>query len=286
MLLNNGITNRFSCLTQGIIHSGLILLSISLEIRGIKGYSTLKCAPNLYLLIPRIGYLICVFDSVRDYYNSFDYRFSILIDNNSNWLEYDGFIINSECPIGLLSDIYNINGLNFCIKLVICSEGRDGKKTIKSISNGDCFFKKITNNIKLSQTLILGNCRKFQMLSEKEYKNLIGFIYSLSLTTEKYECIYKEIFGKVEEIYENARNIPVKIYIKNKAFLKSFSRNINNRPFKIKDILNELSSNINESYDNLSVIFHGIEIPIETPLICLLTSCPYIDGIIHLVLRI
>ncbi|KAK6589764.1 hypothetical protein RS030_1163 [Cryptosporidium xiaoi] len=286
MLLNNELTNNFSSLTQNVIHSGLVILSIHLEIRGAKGYSTLKCAPKLYLLVPRVGYLICVIDALQDYYNSFDSRFSMLIEKNHHWFECDGFKINSEYPIGLILDIHNKSGLQLCVSLVIVFEDKSGEKIERATFNEIDFVKKITNDIKLSQTLILGNCRKFQMLSERKYKYLIDLIYSLSVTTEKYESIYEEIFGKVEEIYNNARNVPVKIYIKNRIFLKSFSRNINNRPLTIRDVLNDISSNLNESYDDLLVIFHGIEIPIETPLVCLLVSCSYIDGMIHLVLRI
>lgn len=77
----------------------------------------------------------------------------------------------------------------------------------------------------------------------------------------------------------------MKIHINEETFLRSFKKDINNEPTKIIDILNYIASETSVNIDNVDVIFHGIVLPLNTPLIFLTTFCSYIDGIVQLVLR-
>lgn len=88
------IQDKLHDLTHKIIHSGLILVSIEISLRGENDYSRLTCAPKLYLIIPRIGYLLSLTDIIQDYYTSIDKEFLNLTENTFSWFEYNGLIIN------------------------------------------------------------------------------------------------------------------------------------------------------------------------------------------------
>ncbi|OII72027.1 uncharacterized protein cubi_01360 [Cryptosporidium ubiquitum] len=270
------LENKLHGLTHKIIHSGLILISIAIDFKEGSG-----C------------YLLSLTDAIQDYYTSIDSEFLNLIENTCSWFEYGGSIINSQYPIGLLFDKYckNNGGILFSIKLVFQnknSNSNNQKVAIfsekNSVFNND-LIKIITNNIKLSQTVMFGDCRKFQMLNKKDYDELFNSIFSLSRTTCEYETTINRLFGSTNEIYINTKNIPVKIHINNESFLRSFKKDINNRLIDIKDILNYFVSETNVALDSHDVIFHGTVLPLNTPLIFLTIFCSYVDGIVQLVLR-
>ncbi|KAL5369238.1 hypothetical protein CPHLJ_4g2034 [Cryptosporidium parvum] len=287
------IESKSHALTHKIIHSGLLLISISIDHGEESKFSKWKCAPKLYFIIPRIGYLLSLIDTIQDYYASIDKEFYNLIENTFSWFEYDGLVINSQFPVGILFDKYHKSNdsVSFNIKLVLQynNSNKNNRKAPffseeNSVFNNN-LIKIITNNIKLSQTVMFGDCRKLQMMNKKDYNELFDSIYSLSKTTGEYEKIIHRLFGSANEIYFNTKNIPVKIHVKNESFLRSFKKDINNQLIEIKDILNHFKFETNVSLDSNKVIFHGVALPLNTPLIFLTIFCPYIDGIVQLVIK-
>ncbi|KAH8583202.1 uncharacterized protein ELE39_002900 [Cryptosporidium sp. chipmunk genotype I] len=277
------LEDKLHDLTHKIVHSGLILISISTDFRGENESPSLKYAPKLYFIIPRIGYLLSLTDTIQDYYTSIDKEFFNLIENTFSWFEHDGVLFDKYYKSN--------NSVLFNIKLVLQhkNSNKNRQETFffsekNSVFNNN-LTKIITNNIKLSQTVMFGDCRKLQMLNKKDYNELFDSIFSLSRTTREYEKIIDRLFGTTNEIYLNTKNIPVKIHVKSESFLRSFKKDVDNQLIEIKDVLNYFTLETNVSLNSHEVIFHGIALPLNTPLIFLTIFCPYIDGIVQLVLR-
>ncbi|KAJ1610232.1 hypothetical protein OJ253_1272 [Cryptosporidium canis] len=192
-------------LSHKVVHSGVLLTSIDVDFRGGNDCSRILHAPKLCLVLPRIGYLLSLADTIQDYYSSIDKEFLKIIENNFSWFEFDGSIINSQFPVGLLFDKHckNHNSILFNIKLVL--QSKNGMRTTIHYDKGSIFnnnlTKIITNNIKLSQTIMFGDCRRFQKLSKREYQELINSIFSLSRTTGNYENVILRLFGPTQEMF-------------------------------------------------------------------------------------
>ncbi|KAF7459349.1 autophagy protein 5 [Cryptosporidium felis] len=286
------LDNELYCLTHKVIHSGLILVSITIDIRNGEEFPKLRSTRKSYFIVPRIGYLVALVEQIRDHYCSIDGEFIKLIENNSSWFEFNGSIINSEYPIGLLFDLYSENNESLIFKLNLvfhersnCREDLKNTRLFDYNYNYKRFTKVFTNNIKLSQTIMYGSCRKFQMLSKRQFEGLFHTVLSLSKTTNQYESMIEILFGSPREIFMNIINIPVKIHVQGQIFLRSFKKEVNGELFEIKGILYEISGEISVNYENIAVIFQGITLPLETPLIMLAIFCSYPDGIIQITLR-
>ncbi|GMT10029.1 hypothetical protein PFISCL1PPCAC_1326, partial [Pristionchus fissidentatus] len=225
-----------------------------------------------YAMLPRVSYFPLILPKVLNYFTSAceDLR----LDLDKLWLEYSRQPIKMYYPIGVLFDMMKTDDL---LPWTISVRTKDAPANCGNV-NKDALESIFMQSLKEADYLR----RKAEVITSmksEEHKQLWrGFTND---NFDEYWTVNKRLVDSSNP--EKIAHLPIRLY---KA--GSPMRQVPLSPFKspstpnlLSDVLESLDSSLNLSHH--SIISHGIDIPLHTPISWLAQNVSYPDNFVHLV---
>ena len=256
----------------------------------------------LYLMLPRQSYFPCFIDKIHRYYSTY-FRENLTDTNNATnlnnlWLEYESSPLKWHYPIGVLYDLHTSSNSSHSSQLpwpIIVHLSKFPEGEIIRFPDKESVEAHYMSTLKEADALkhkgqIIGDMQK------RDHKQLW-----LSLLQDRYEGFWNiniRLMSYTENI-QYFRYIPFRIYILDKPFIqKLFSPfDAENRPQTFYDLLSsalnheahcEQSANekkiLNTVIEDYTVIIHGIQPSLQTPVQWLSEHFSYPDNFLHICL--
>lgn len=240
---------------------------------------TMEQPEPFYLLLPRVSYLPIVTDKVTKHFQR-----AIKPDVNTNtvWFDFNGQPLKWHYPIGVLFDLYGSSKSlpwNITVhfedfpedELIHC----DGKEVVESYFMSAV---KEADSLKHKSQII-------NSMQKKDHKQLW-----LGLNNDKFEqfwSVNKRLMERSSD--ELFKNIPFRIHQRDAAFLQKLSRPVNDlgEQQTLKHLLMESLPKMfacDQDFEQMRIILHGIDAPLETPLQWLSEHLSHPDNFLHIVL--
>ncbi|KAI5710991.1 hypothetical protein M8J76_014510 [Diaphorina citri] len=229
-----------------------------------------------YLMVPRLSYFPLVLEKVKKHFVKFveaEYQ------DNEMWLDYNGTPLKWHYPIGLLYDLHvTDNQLPWNITVHF---DKFPANEILHCPSREAVESHFMSCIKEADVLkhrsqIVSNMQK------KEHNQLW-----LGLQNDKFDQFWV-INKKLMEPGEGGgfKHIPFRCYQGDLPFSQCLVKPITNEgnPKTLQNLFEEVYPKI--SIDKLSVLVHGIAIPLDTPLQWMSEHLSYPDNFLHIVVNV
>lgn len=257
----------------------------------------------LYLMLPRQSYFPCFIDKIHRYYSTY-FRENLTDTNNALnlnnlWLEYESSPLKWHYPIGVLYDLHASSNTSQSSHLpwqILVHLSKFPEGEIIRFPDKESVEAHYMSTLKEADALkhkgqIMGDMQK------RDHKQLWN-----SLLQDRYEGFWN-INSRLMSYTENIqyfRYIPFRIYILDKPFIQKLFSPFDveeNKSMTLYDLLSfalnheaQCEQLANEKkilhtvIEDYTVIIHGIQPPLQTPVQWLSEQFSYPDNFLHICL--
>lgn len=239
---------------------------------------TMEQPEPFFLLLPRVSYLPIVTDKVQKHFQR-----AIKPDVNTSriWFDFNGQVLKWHYPIGVLFDLYGSNKL-LPWNITIHFEDFPKEELIP------CETKEVVESYFMSAVKEADSLKhKSQIINsmqKKEHKQLW-----LGLNNDKFEqfwAINKRLMERSGD--ELFKSIPFRIHQRDASFMQKLARPVNEsgETQTLRNLMMETLPKMfasDKNFEQMRIITHGIEMPLETPLQWLSEHFSYPDNFLHIV---
>ncbi|KAI9253335.1 autophagy protein Apg5-domain-containing protein [Helicostylum pulchrum] len=266
------------------IWNGKIPIKISLDPTETDVYGIEKTWDPIYLEVPRCSYLPLITKQIQQTLTSLGMKVSEEAFASVWYQDSNRQPLKWHYPIGLLYDLYsNLESLPW--SLILCFKNLPTdilllKPTPETMQ--DMFM----SMVKEADFLRNGTTKKVMNLSKRDQSRLWQ-----SLASDRYDDFWTVNRQLVEFSNNNLRNIPFRIYLPDNCpiiqELVSFYGDSEKEAIPtMEDILRKAVPELleEETLKSITVIVHGIEIPLDTPMNWAYENLSFADNFLHIVI--
>ncbi|GAA5814945.1 hypothetical protein MFLAVUS_008448 [Mucor flavus] len=263
------------------IWNGKIPIKISLDPTETDVYGIGKTWDPIYLEVPRCSYLPLVTKQIQQTLASLGMKVSEEAFASVWYQDSNRQPLKWHYPIGLLFDLYsNIESLPWSLALFFKDLPTDTlllKPTPETMQ--DMFMS-------MADFLRNGTTKKVMNLSKRDQTQLWQ-----SLASDHYDDFWTVNRQLVEFSNNNLRNIPFKIYLPDNCpviqeLVSFYGDSEKEATPTMEDILRKSVPELleEETAKSITVIVHGIEIPLDTPMNWAYENLSFADNFLHIVI--
>ncbi|KAG2200649.1 hypothetical protein INT47_005805 [Mucor saturninus] len=266
------------------IWNGKIPLKITLDPTETDVYGNDKVWDPVYLEVPRCSYLPLVTRQIQQIYTGLgmqvpeDAFLSVWYeDSNKQPLKW-------HYPIGLLFDIYSsLDSLPWSITLRFKNIPTD---TVLLKPTPETMQDMFMAMVKEADFLRNGTTKKVMNLSKRDQSQLWQ-----SLALDRFDEFWAVNRQLVEYSNSSLRNIPLRIYLPDNCPViqepvSFYGDSEKQETLTVKDVLRKLIPDLFVSEETLhliSILVHGVELPLDTPISWAYENLSFADNFLHVV---
>lgn len=240
---------------------------------------TMEQPEPFYLLLPRVSYLPIVTDKVQKH---FQRAIKPEVSTTGIWFDFNGQPLKWHHPIGVLFDLYGSKKF-LPWNITVHFEDFPEDELIR------CESKEVVESYFMSAVKEADSLKhKSQIINsmqKKDHKQLW-----LGLNNDKFEqfwSVNKRLMERSGD--EFFKNIPFRIHQRDAPFVQNLARPVSEsgEVHTLKHLLVESLPSVfasEEDFEQMRIIIHGIEVPLETPLQWLSEHFSHPDNFLHIVL--
>ncbi|RWS24996.1 autophagy protein 5-like protein [Leptotrombidium deliense] len=235
--------------------------------------STMQQPDPYYSMLPRISYLPLVIDKVIRHFANFVTEYKK--NGNDLWIDFEGKPLKWHYPIGLLWDIFN-NDTSIPWNLTIHFENFPEDELIR-FNNRALIESTFMSTIKEADAL-KHRSQVINSMLEKDHNQLW-----LGLQNNRFDQFWNVNRKLMEHTNDELfRHIPYRIYESNKSFIQRLTKpnTENGQLTTVADLIEQVFPE--QDNTKVTIITHGVKLPMQTPLQWLSENMSYPDNFVHL----
>ena len=247
---------------------------------------------SIFLLLPRMSYLLLVTNKIRKYFTPYAAALS-----DGIWFKYNDYPLKWNMPIGILFDLFNAeNECSGPVWKVTVHFQSYPEEEIMRCDHIDTVKSMYFNALKQSIFLAYGNIHCISKLNKNDQNSLWNSICKANYNS--YFAIYESIFTRNSD---KLIRYPVRIILRGfdpSLDLIPIQRPIqvqNNESMTLNQCLTDIIPGVMTMYHNqlknnknhqntmkINIIIQGIKMPLDVPLLWLIQNATAVDCFLYI----